>query len=56
MLHKFIPKSTNFNYITEDNVLNAQDKLNNLPRKCLNFPAPNEAPNNMSNYNVAPHP
>jgi IS30 family transposase len=53
MLHKFIPKSTNFNYITEDNVLNAQDKLNNLPRKCLNFLTPNEAWNNMNNYKVA---
>jgi IS30 family transposase len=42
-LHKFIPKKTDFNTITEQQVLYANDKLNNLPRKCLNFLTPNEA-------------
>jgi IS30 family transposase len=42
-LHKFIPKKTNFNTITEQQVEFANDKLNNLPRKCLNYLTPNEA-------------
>ena len=42
-LHKFIPKKTDFNTITESKVQYANDKLNNLPRKCLNFLTPNEA-------------
>lgn len=42
-LHKFIPKKTDFNNITEKQVESANNKLNNLPRKCLNFLTPNEA-------------
>ncbi len=42
-LHKFIPKNTDFNTITESKVQYANDKLNNLPKKCLNFLTPNEA-------------
>lgn len=42
-LHKFIPKKTDFNTITEEQIQYANDKLNNLPRKCLNFLTPNEA-------------
>jgi len=42
-LHKFIPKKTDFNTITETKVQYANDKLNNLPKKCLNFLTPNEA-------------
>jgi len=42
-LHKFIPKKTDFNNITEEQIQYANDKLNNLPRKCLNFLTPNEA-------------
>lgn len=41
-LHKFIPKKTDFNTITENEVQYANDKLNNLPKKCLNFLTPNE--------------
>ena len=42
-LHKFIPKKTDFNTITTQQLLDANDKLNNLPKKCLNFLTPNEA-------------
>lgn len=42
-LHKFIPKKTDFNTITEGKIQYANDKLNNLPKKCLNFLTPNEA-------------
>lgn len=54
ILHKFIPKKSNFNKISLCLVQNAQDKLNNLPRKCLNFLTPNEAWDKYSNeHNVA---
>jgi IS30 family transposase len=42
-LHKFIPKKTDFNSISEHHIEYANDKLNNLPKKCLNFLTPNEA-------------
>ncbi len=50
-LHKFIPKKTDFNDITEIQVEFANIKLNNLPRKCLNFLTPNEAWDIYSNLN-----
>ena len=42
ILHKFIPKSTAFNNITENMIAETQDKLNNLPKKSLNHLTPNE--------------
>lgn len=50
-LHKFIPKKTDFNTITEQQVEFANDKLNNLPRKCLNFLTPYEAWNIYNIHN-----
>ena len=43
ILHKFIPKNSNFNELMQEDVLIAQERLNNLPRKCLNYLTPNEA-------------
>ena len=42
-LHKFIPKKSDFNNITQEKLIYANDKINNLPKKCLNFLTPNEA-------------
>jgi IS30 family transposase len=53
ILHKFIPKKSNFNKISLSLVQDTQDKLNNLPRKCLNFLTPNEAWDNYNNLDVA---
>ena len=39
-LHKFIPKKTNINDITDEKLQWAEDKLNNLPRKCLDYLTP----------------
>jgi IS30 family transposase len=39
-LHKFIPKKTNINDITAEKLQWAEDKLNNLPRKCLDYLTP----------------
>lgn len=50
-LHKFIPKKTDFNKITEEQIIYANNKLNNLPKKCLNFLTPNEAWDMNLNHN-----
>jgi IS30 family transposase len=42
-LHKFIRKSSDIKLINQEMVCDAQNKLNNLPRKVLNFLTPNEA-------------
>ena len=42
VLHKFIPKRSDFRTIFYENVNNAEMKLNNLPRKNLNFLTANE--------------
>lgn len=42
-LHKYIPKNSDIRSISEAHVLEAQNKLNNLPRKILNFLTPNES-------------
>ena len=50
-LHKFIPKKTDFNQMTLEQIIYANDKLNNLPKKCLNFLTPNESWNINLNSN-----
>jgi len=42
ILHKFISKKSNFYTITDEQIALAEKKLNNLPKKCLNFLTPNE--------------
>jgi IS30 family transposase len=42
-LHKYIPKTSDIRSVTKSQVLAAQDKLNNLPRKVLGYLTPNEA-------------
>lgn len=51
VLHKFIPKKSDFKTISNDNIKDAEMKLNNLPRKNLNFLTANEVWDN--NQNVA---
>jgi IS30 family transposase len=54
-LHKFIPKKSNFNSISEKMAIDAQYKLNNLPRKCLGFLTPTEVYDNHLHNSVALH-
>lgn len=42
-LHKFIPKKADFNKLTEVQIEYANEKMNNLLKKCLDFLNPNEA-------------
>jgi len=49
-LHKYIPKKTNINEITDDKLKWAEEKMNNLPRKCLGYLTPKQY---YDNYTVA---
>lgn len=42
LIRKFFPKGTDFNKITEREILKVQDLLNNRPRKTLGFKTPKE--------------
>ncbi len=42
LLRRFMPKKTNFAMITQEDLDNIQELLNNRPRKCLGFKTPNE--------------
>lgn len=53
ILHKYIKKNSDFYSISDSIVTHATEKLNNLPRKCLNFLTPNEVWIIHSNPSVA---
>ena len=53
-LHKFIPKKTDMRTISEQRLKEAEEKLNNLPRKILNYLTPNEVWDNFNTQSVAP--
>ena len=42
LLHKFLPKRRNIKEVSAEEILQAQNKLNHLPRKVLNFLTPHE--------------
>ena len=42
-LRRFLPKSCYTTKVTQDNVENLMNMMNNTPRKCLNFKTPQEA-------------
>ncbi len=43
LIRRFFPKKTDFNKVTEVQLKTVQDKLNNRPRKVLNYKTPAEA-------------
>ncbi len=43
MLHRYLPKKSNINEVSYEQIELIQDKLNNRPRKCLGFKTPAEA-------------
>ena len=49
LIRQYIPKSTAFDEITHEKIIEIQEKLNNRPRKRFNF----ETPNYMFNQKVA---
>lgn len=42
LIRQYFPKNTDFKTITKKNVQNAMDRLNNRPRKTLDYATPNE--------------
>ena len=52
-LHKYIPKKSDIRFVTMEMIEKVENKLNNLPRKCLNYLTPNEAWNIYHNESVA---
>ena len=42
LLRQYFPKGTDFNSISEDTIKLVENKLNNRPRKCLNFKRPSD--------------
>jgi len=42
-LRQYLPRHTNLDTISVNDLYNIQEKLNNRPRKCLNFLTPNES-------------
>jgi IS30 family transposase len=56
LVRQYFPKGTNFHNLTEQDVQNVENILNNRPRKILNFKTPNEVFHNlMQNKNIALH-
>jgi transposase, IS30 family len=51
LIRRFFPKKTNFNTITNHQLKQAQNALNNRPRKILGYKTPNESMNQeITNY------
>ena len=48
LIRWFLPKRTNFDIISEDQILKVENWLNSRPRKCLGFNTPNEALKHLS--------
>ncbi|MBR4837727.1 MAG: IS30 family transposase [Bacteroidales bacterium] len=40
LIRQYLPKGTSFENLTDDNILLIQNKLNNRPRKKIEFPYP----------------
>ena len=42
LVREFFPKKTEFDKISDEELEEAINKINNRPRKCLNYKTPNE--------------
>lgn len=42
LIRKYLPKGTNFDKITIEEIESIQNSINNIPRKALNYKTPNE--------------
>lgn len=42
LIRQYLPRHTNMNQITQDQIYEIQEKLNNRPRKSLNYKTPNQ--------------
>lgn len=51
LIRRFFPKGTDFNNVTKKQLMNAQNNLNNRPRKVLGYKTPNEMMQ-LENFNL----
>ena len=42
LIRQYFPKNCDFRFITDEDILFVENRLNNRPRKSLNFHTPNE--------------
>lgn len=42
LLRRYLPRDTDLDALSDEDIYNIQEKLNNRPRKCLNYKTPNE--------------
>lgn len=47
LIRHYLPRSTNLDMLTDRDIYEIQEKLNNRPRKCLNYQSPNEVINKV---------
>ena len=47
LIRQYFPKGTDFTQVSEEDILEVQRKLNDRPRKALNYDKPNEVFNNV---------
>ena len=47
LIRQYFPKGTDFTQVSEDEIIEVQRKLNDRPRKALDFNKPNEVFNNV---------
>lgn len=47
LIRHYLPRKTNLSQLTDEDINNIQEKLNNRPRKCLNYLSPNEVINRV---------
>jgi IS30 family transposase len=48
LIRRYYPKKTDFDSVTQHQLNNVEELLNNRPRKCLKFKTPNEVYNELS--------
>lgn len=47
LIRHYLPRKTNLNQLTDKDIYDIQEKLNNRPRRCLNYLSPNEVINKV---------
>jgi IS30 family transposase len=47
LIRRYLPRKTNMGQVTDEDIYLIQEKLNNRPRKCLNYQTPNEVFNKV---------
>lgn len=43
LIRQYAPKGADFNLLTDEDIQHIMERLNNRPRKCMNYKTPNEA-------------